>query len=572
VALFEQQHSPRDDDKAAACPTLAEVAECIEKLRNLATPGEDQIDARMLKAGPVMHQWMHRIICAVWRSGKCPPEWKSALIIALYKGKGAKDTAGNYRGISLLSIAGKVYAIILMHRVYVKVDPQLHEAQNGFRKGRGTVDAIYTLRALSAACSEHNVCMAKAYIDFTKAYDSVNRWLLWKALRLYDVHPKIISLLEDLHHGTQAAVRLGSQVGPRFHVVAGVRQGCVIAPTLFNVLMDLVIKKALLRMPDDCGIKFKRRGWDATDIYERIVLLMYADDVVLLSNSVEQLVCMLQVLDQVACEFGMKINASKTKIQVQDTHQAEVPPVSISSGAVDTEAYFKYLGSGCGQDCGMDKEIEIRRARTVGVFESFNRVWDNQKLGMSQKMAVYNAFIMPHFLYGCEAWNCTASQLHMLETAHSACLRRIMGVDRHGHHSLQHIYKVCGSHPLTLHVIQHVFRWLGHVHRMPAERYPHMVYECVPVGGARRRGRPKSTFRHTYIWMLQHVLMDGVGLNDEMAKSFVNDMEVRAQDRKAWCGMIDNMSFNVKGTSSLPTRRSARLQSIRHHAQVSRCM
>ena len=101
---------------------------------------------------------------------------------------------------------------------------------------------------------------------------------------------------------------------------------------------------------------------------------------------------------------------------------------------------------------------------------------------------------------------------------------------------------------------------------MPSDRYPHMVYGCEPVGGARRPGRPKSTFKHTYTWMLQHVLMDGVGLNAEMAKCFVNDMEVCAQDRKAWCGMIDNMSFKVKGTSSLPTRRSARLQHTCHNA------
>ena len=452
---------------------------------------------------------------AVWESGKCPPEWKSALIVALYKGKGAKYMAGNYRGISLLSIAGKVYAIILMQRVYQQTETQLHEAQSGFRRGRGTTDAIYTLRALGAACSEYRVCMAKAYVDFTKAYDSVNRWLLWKALRLYGVHSKIIALLEDLHDGTHAAVRLGGQVGHRFRVVAGVRQGCVIAPTLFNVMIDLVVRKALSRMPDDCGITFWMHGSDAADICERIVLLMYADDVVLMSSSLDQLVCMVQILDEVACEFGMKINASKTKIQVQSAQEVSVPPVTISSGVVGVECVSKYLGSHVGQDCSMDKEIEIRRARTVGVFESFNRIWTNAKLGMRQKMAVYNAFIVPHFLYGCEAWNCTASHLRMLESAHSACLRRIMGVDRHAHHSMSHIYKTCQSHPITLLVIQHVFRWLGHVHRMDLNRYPRMVYECEPVGGSRPRGRPKATFRHTYEWMLGQVMVNGAGVDSD---------------------------------------------------------
>ena len=101
---------------------------------------------------------------------------------------------------------------------------------------------------------------------------------------------------------------------------------------------------------------------------------------------------------------------------------------------------------------------------------------------------------------------------------------------------------------------------------MPAERYPHMVYDCLPEGNSRQPGRPKSTFRHTYTWMLQHVLINGAGFDAKMAKRFVADMEVRAQDRKAWGNMISSMSFNARGTSSLPTRRSARLQNIAHNA------
>ena len=174
------------------------------------------------------------------------------LVVPLYKNKGAKDVPGNYRGISLLSIPGKVYAAILLHRVTARVESQLSEAQCGFRKGRGTVDAIYVLRCLGAACAEHDTCLAKAYIDLTKAYDSINRWALWKVLHLYKVHPKLIALLEDLHTGTTTAVRLDGRVGSAFGVTAVVRQGCVAAPMLFNVFMDHIVKQALERMPAGC--------------------------------------------------------------------------------------------------------------------------------------------------------------------------------------------------------------------------------------------------------------------------------------------------------------------------------
>ena len=102
-----------------------------------------------------------------------------------------------------------------MWYVFDKVEGEgkLSEAQCGFRPRRGTVDAIFVLRALGAACGEFNSCLAKAYIDLTKAYDSINRWALWKVLQMYAVHPRLIALLQDLHSGTTAAVRLGWRVG-----------------------------------------------------------------------------------------------------------------------------------------------------------------------------------------------------------------------------------------------------------------------------------------------------------------------------------------------------------------------
>ena len=105
-----------------------------------------------------------------------------------------------------------------------------------------------------------------------------------------------------------------------------------------------------------------------------------------------------------------------------------------------------------------------------------NKVWSSSKLRLKDKMAVYNTFVLPHFVYGAETWNCTADHLSRLETAQSACLRRIiiMGVrvadDRH---TLQHIRSTCESQPLELMITQRTMQWLGLVMRMPlAGRYP----------------------------------------------------------------------------------------------------
>ena len=554
---FELQHKGGGDvmQPGGECPTLEEVTKCIAALRTHATPGEDQIDARMLKAGSVVCQWLHRVIVAVWESGKVPDDWKSAIIVALYKGKGPKDTAGNYRGISLLSIAGKVYATILARRLYKQTDEKLHEAQCGFRGGRGTVDAIFALRSLSQACSERRKCMARAYIDFTKAYDSINRHALWRALRLYGVHPKLIELLEDLHTDTFAAIRLGGKIGPRFKVLSGVRQGCVIAPTLFNIFIDLVMRKAISRMPGGCGVKIQTRaeGGAGVGSFEYIVMLMYADDVVLMSHDPAELANMLRVVDVVASEFGMLINASKTEIQIHN-FEGDLPPFNISTGSVTMANDFKYLGSWVQNDGSMDKEINVRRGRALGIFHSYEKVWAHKKLPVASKMAIYNSIVLPHLLYGCETWNCSAAQLVSIESVHSSCLRHILGVELHARHSLKHIRHVCGSQPVSIMIAKRTFQWLGHVCRMQGSRLPKMAYCCV-VEGPRSRGRPKGFFRHTYCELLKLT-------GETQPLVWLDKMFDCSQDRNKWRSMVHNFELR-EAPKLIPTRRSERIRNLK---------
>ena len=112
-----------------------------------------------------------------WESGEQPHNFKDALIVNIYKRKGDRQDCGNYRGISLLAIASQIFAKILLQRLLVVAKDVLPEAQCGFRSSRSTNDIIFTLRQL-----QENKSLYIAFVDFSKAFDSISRPCLWRLL------------------------------------------------------------------------------------------------------------------------------------------------------------------------------------------------------------------------------------------------------------------------------------------------------------------------------------------------------------------------------------------------------
>ena len=111
----------------------------------------------------------------MWISGKVPQQWKDATIVTIYKLKEDKSDCGNSRCISLLSVAGKVLARIMLQRLITQVaETVLPESQRGFRRGRSTIDMIFVARLLQEKCFEQHRYLCLAFIVLTKAFDTVN--------------------------------------------------------------------------------------------------------------------------------------------------------------------------------------------------------------------------------------------------------------------------------------------------------------------------------------------------------------------------------------------------------------
>ena len=149
--------------------------------------------------------------------------------MTIYK-KGDRTDCGNYRGISLLSIAGRIFARILLNRLSTHITPEVvPETQRGFRGNRSTVDMTFCLRQLQEKCIEQDQPLYMVFVDFSKAFDTVGRTGLWQ----YGCPENFTTMIEALHTGMMANVSVGGEVSEPFIVTNGVKQGCVLVPTLF---------------------------------------------------------------------------------------------------------------------------------------------------------------------------------------------------------------------------------------------------------------------------------------------------------------------------------------------------
>ena len=245
----------------------------------------------------------HDIVVVVWRGGGVPQQWKYATIKVLHKKKDRTD-CGNYRGISLVAHAGKVLLKVIASRLsaYCERENILPEEHCGFRPQRSTVDMISAVRRLQELARK-DTQLYLCFIDVNKSYDSVDRTLLWDVLARFGVPPRMLAVIRQFHDGMQACVQLDDgQCSDKFDVGQGLRQGCVLAPLLFNMFFTAVLRVAEKGFLADTAItdkmvqlqrkeKGEKKGTSRTgkvdgrrgkegEAVQRLWGMLYVDDVV----------------------------------------------------------------------------------------------------------------------------------------------------------------------------------------------------------------------------------------------------------------------------------------------------
>lgn len=455
--------------------------QAISHISSGKTTGLDGIPAEVFNcSGNQLLDNLHQLLCKCWEEGYVPQEMRDSIISTLYKNKGDCSDRNNYRGISLLCIAGKLFARVALYRLQKIAERVYPESQCGFRSNRSTVDMIFSLRQLQEKCKEQQQPLYIAFIDLTKAFDLVSRDGLFKILPLLGCPPKLLSFIKSFHDGSQGTVQYDGNRSEAFNINSGVKQGRVLASTLFNIFFSVLLNHAfksseegiLIRSCSD-GKLFNPARLRAKTKVRKIAIrdLLFADDVALIAHSAEKHQLLLnQFFD--ACEaFRLTMSLKKTKVMCQAN--AATPAVTIKDYTLEAVTQFTYLGSTTSNNNCLDLEIGKRIGKAATNMAKLSaRVWENKKLTTQTKVAVYRTCIVSTLLFGSESWTTYASQEKRLNIFHMRCICRILSISWTDKVPNNEVLARANIPSMFTLLRQRRLRWLGHVYRMEDGRNP----------------------------------------------------------------------------------------------------
>ena len=222
------------------------------------------------------------------------------------------------------------------------------------------------------------------------------------------------------------------------------KQGCVLAPTLFTIFLAAVLKS----MPEELGDIYIRTRGDG-DLYnlrrlkaksktreQLIQELLFADDSALVTHSLQAMQGLLTAFAEASKRFGFTIKTKK--VLIQDTQNTMLDPREVLlNGTPLTEVdKFTYLGSTISNNGSIDAEITKRIQSATSAFgKSRSRLWDQRGIHLKTKMKIYRAIVIPTLLYSSETWTLYRRHIKRLDTVQQRHLRQLMNISWKDHAS-----------------------------------------------------------------------------------------------------------------------------------------
>ncbi|KAK3522142.1 hypothetical protein QTP70_026961, partial [Hemibagrus guttatus] len=371
-----------------------EVRKALKRMKSGKAVGPDDIPVEVWKClGEAAVEFLANLFNRVLESERMPEEWRRSVLVPIFKNKGDVQSCSNYRGIKLMSHTMKLWERVVEARLRKVVD--ICEQQYGFMPRKSTTDAIFALRILMEKYRDGQRELHCVFVDLEKAYDRVPREELWYCMRKSGVAEKYVRVVQDMYERSRTVVRCAVGQTEEFNVEVGLHQGSALSPFLFAIVMDQLSEEVRQESP-----------WT----------MMFADDIVICSESREQVEENLERWRFALERRGMKVSRSKTEYMCVNEREGS-GTVRLQGEEVKKVQEFKYLGSTVQSNGECGKEVKKRVQAGWNGWRKVSGVLCDQKISARIKGKVYRTVVRPAMLYGLETVSLRKRQESELEVA-----------------------------------------------------------------------------------------------------------------------------------------------------------
>lgn len=509
-----------------------EVVKAMREMKVGKAAGPSEVSVEMIAASGEIGISVMVELCQGVLDGKgMPDDWAQSVLVPIFKGKGDAMSCGAYRGVKLLEHAMKIVERVLEKRIRSMV--QVDEMQFGFMPDKGTTDAVFILRRLQEEYRDKGKKLYMCFVDLEKAFDRVPRKVMEWAMRKRGIPEAMVRAVMSLYKGVKTRVRVGSELSEEFEVKVGVHQGSVLSPLVFAIVVDVVTESVREGLMSD---------------------MLYADDLVLMSESMEGLREKFWKWKDAFESKGLKVNLGKTKVVVSgaegEVSVSKVDPCGIcgkkvmansvlcgkcgkwihgrcakvrrvtrrlgrdfvcgrcekrAGGVVEpleelceeveTVRGFCYLGDRVNASGGCEAAVAARARFGWMKFRECGELLNSKRFSLKLKGMVYRSCVRSVMLYGSETWCLSENEIVILRRTERAMVRAMCGVNLIEKKRTEELMEMLGlEETLGQMAKANGVRWYGHVLRRHEGHVLRRALEFEVVG-PRKRGRPKKMWR-----------------------------------------------------------------------------
>jgi len=380
------------------------------------------------------------------------------------------------------------------------------------------------------------------FVDLMKAFDTACREGLWIIMSKFGCPDRFVKVVRLFHDGMMARVLDDGCTSDSFQVTSGVKQDCVLAPTLFSLMFSAMLIDAFMETSPGIPINYRcdgrlfnlRRLQAITEVNKIVIRdLLFADDCALNASNEQDMQQEVDAFSSACNNFGFTISTKKTEVMHQPSPGIpyQEPNITVKGQRLQAVENFTYLGSTLSRSANIDAEVNNRIAKASSAFGILKKtVWERRGISQQNKIKVYRAVVLTRLLYSYEPWTIYKRHEKQLHQFHLRCLRSIFKIRWQDKiHNTEVLEKPEPPSVITT-MRKAQTRWVGHVHRMSDCGIPMQLLYGELSRGGRKIGGQRKRYKDSLKACLKDFNID------------ITTCKNAASDRLAWRSMVHRVS------------------------------